>query len=73
MKQLNFYLDDLLANGALTYRAEERRYFTTERGRAFARAFDQYRDTVELLRKQETTLAQYFTTTVRRALASPLA
>jgi predicted transcriptional regulator len=63
LKQLNLYLGDLITNGALEFRATEKRYFTTERGRAFVKAFDHYRETVNLLDKQEAALAEFFPTT----------
>ena len=62
LKQLNSYLEELLMNGALEFRVQEKRYFTTEKGRAFARAFDHYRETIDQLGKQEVALAQFFPT-----------
>ena len=69
LKQLNLYLQDLMTHGALEFRAAEKRYFTTERGRAFVKAFDTYRETVNLLGKQEAALAEFFPTTLKRTLA----
>ncbi len=60
LKQLNYYLDELLSHGAIEFRRDEKRYFTTEKGRAFARAFDHYRETVNLLNKEESALAAFF-------------
>jgi hypothetical protein len=57
-----------MSHGALEFRAPEKRYFTTERGRAFVRAFDHYRETVNLLGKQEAALAEFFPTTAKRTL-----
>jgi predicted transcriptional regulator len=66
LKQLNLYLGDLMTHGALEFRAQEKRYFTTERGRAFVKAFDHYRETVNLLGKQEAALAEFFPTTATK-------
>jgi len=68
LKQLNLYLGELTANGALEFRQLEKRYYTTEKGRAFVRAFDHYRETVNMLNKQEAVLAQFFPTQVKRSL-----
>jgi predicted transcriptional regulator len=70
LKQLNLYLNELISNGALEFRAAEKRYYTTEKGRTFLRAFDHYRETVNLLDKQEAALAQFFPTSPKRVLAS---
>ena len=70
LKQLNLYLGDLITHGALEYRPEEKRYFTTERGRAFVKAFDHYRETVNLLGKQEAALAEFFPTTAKRTIVA---
>ena len=60
LKQLNFYLEELLGHGALEFRAPEKRYVTTEKGKAYARAVDHYRETMNLLNKQEVALAEFF-------------
>ena len=70
LKQLNLYLDELIAHGALEFKPLERRYFTTDKGRAFVRAFDRYRETVSMLNKEEAALAQFFPTTVKRTLVA---
>jgi predicted transcriptional regulator len=74
LKQLNHYLGELLGNGALEFRPQKKEYFITEKGRTFARAVDNYRETVALLNKQEATLAQFFPTTVtssKKRLVAP--
>jgi len=71
LKQLNHYLGELLASGALEFRPQRKEYFITEKGKAFARAVDSYRETISLLNKQEAALAQFFPTTARRPLVSP--
>ncbi len=70
LKQLNFYLNELLSNGAIEFRLQEKRYFTTEKGKAFVKAFDYYRETVNLLNKQEAALAQFFPTPPKRTVAA---
>lgn len=70
LKQLNTYLQELLMNGALEFKLQEKRYFTTEKGRSFARAFDHYRETIDQLGKQEVALAQFFPTTVKRTIVA---
>jgi len=60
LKQLNLYLGELLANGALEFKSAERLYYTTEKGRSFAKAFDHYREAVNQLNKEEMALAQFF-------------
>ena len=70
LKQLNLYLGELLSNGALEFRAIEKRYFTTKKGRAFIRAYDHYRETVSALNKQEAALAQFFPGPMKRPLVT---
>jgi len=74
LKQLNHYLGELLSNGALEFRPQKKEYFITEKGRTFARAVDNYRETVALLNKQEATLAQFFpvtSTSSKKRLVAP--
>ena len=68
LKQLNLYLGELITSGALEFRALEKRYFTTERGKAFVRAFDHYRETVNALNKEAAALAQFFPTTMKKPI-----
>ena len=70
LKQLNLYLGELTANGALEFIQAEKRYLTTEKGKAFVKAFDHYRETVSLLNKQEAALAQFFPNEVKRQVAA---
>jgi len=70
LKQLNLYLGELLSYGALEFKPDEKRYFTTERGRGFIRAFDHYRETIDMLCKEETALAQFFPNSAKGMLAS---
>ena len=70
LKQLNLYLGELTANGALNFEQAQKRYYTTERGRAFIRAFETYRETVNLLNKQEDALAQFFPNGMKRPIVA---
>ena len=70
LKQLNLYLGELLTNGALEFRPQIKTYFTTEKGKNFARAVDHYRETMALLNRQEAAIAQFFPTTSKRVLAA---
>ena len=70
LKQLNLYLAELTSSGALNFDLAQKRYFTTERGRAYIRAFDTYRETVSLLNKQEDALAQFFPNGLRRPIVA---
>jgi predicted transcriptional regulator len=70
-KQLNLYLGELMAHGALEFKPLERRYFITNKGRAFVSAFGQYRETVNMLDKAEAALAQFFSTTMSQPLVAP--
>jgi predicted transcriptional regulator len=69
LKQLNHYLGELLTSGALEFKPQKKLYLITERGKMFARAVENYRETVALLNKQEAALAQFFPTNERRPLA----
>jgi hypothetical protein len=46
------------------------RWRGTEKGRAFLRVYDHYREMVNLLDKEEEALAQFFPTTVKRTHAA---
>ena len=67
LKQLNLYLGELLANGALEFRQQEKKYYTTEKGRGFARAYDHYRETLNTLDKEVSALAQFFPNSMKRS------
>jgi predicted transcriptional regulator len=70
LKQLNLYLGDLISRGALEFKPVERKYFTTDRGRGFVRAFDHYRETVNMLNNEEAALAEFFPTSAKKIFAS---
>ena len=70
LKQLNAYLTELMSSGALEFKVNEKRYYTTEKGRAFAKAFDHYREAVNQLNKEEIALAEFFPTTQKQRLAA---
>ena len=71
LKQLNLYLEELMAHWALEFRPLEKRYFITERGRAFMSTFGQFRETVKMLSKEKAALAQFFSATTSRQLPVP--
>ena len=70
LKQLNLYLGELLSHGALEFKPLEKKYVTTEKGRAFARAYDHYREAVNSLYKEEAALAQFFPSSMKRPIAA---
>ncbi len=53
LSQLNAYLSVLVDRGLLEYERESRRYRATERGRQYAKAFERYSETRDLLIEQE--------------------
>jgi len=65
LKQLNLYLGELLAHGALEFKPLERGYFITNKGRAFVNAFDHYRELAKILNQDEEALTQFFHTASR--------
>ena len=71
LRQLNLYLEELVAHETLEFKPLERKYFITNKGRAFVTAFDHYRETVNALDKQEMALAQFFTTEMGRPVVAP--
>jgi len=60
LKQLNFYMNELTSSGALEFRGLEKKYYATVKGRTFLRAYDHYRELVNLLNKQENILTEFF-------------
>lgn len=61
LKQLNTYLDRLASNQMVTFQTAGRIYQATERGKAFVRAFEHYKETTELLRAQQAAIGGFFT------------
>jgi len=70
LKQLNLYLGELVTHGALEYKPLEKRYFVTNKGRAFMGAFGRYRETVNTLSKAEAELAQFFSPTANEKVVA---
>jgi predicted transcriptional regulator len=70
VSQLNLYLEELMSHGALEFEPLGRKYSTTDRGRSFVRAFNQYKETIDALYKDELTLAQFFPNSVKSKLQS---
>ena len=60
LKQLNLYLGELINKGTIEYSPLDKRYFITNKGRAFVSAFGKYRETVKMLEKAENELTQFF-------------
>ena len=59
LKQLNLYLAELASNGLLNHVPDGKYYLTTEKGRAYVRAFEHYKESVDLLSAQEGALVQF--------------
>jgi predicted transcriptional regulator len=62
LKQLNLYLRGLETSELLGYQAAGKLYFTTEKGRTFAKAFEHFRETRDLLKEQEEALSRLLAT-----------
>jgi len=71
LKQLNLYLEDLVMNELLGYQPAGRYYQTTERGRAFTRMFENYKETKDLLNEQEKALGRFLTSRAKKSFALP--
>ena len=71
LRQLNLYLGELMNHGALEFKPLEKRYFTTQRGRAFMSAFGQYRETVETLDTAKAAVAHFFSSSMSTPLVAP--
>ena len=72
LKQLNQYLEDLVLNELLGYQPAGRYYQTTERGRAYARMFENYKETRDLLSEQEKALGRFLTPKAKKSFAVPV-
>ena len=59
LKQLNQRLGILNECSLVSYISAEHRYVTTERGRAFTKAYERRNEIAELLAQQEKELARY--------------
>ena|GEM_PF-396071 len=68
LKQLNQYIEELVLNELLGYQPEGRYYQTTERGRAFARMFENYKETRDLLSEQEKALGRFLTSKAKKSV-----
>jgi len=69
LKQLNLYLEGLASSELLGFQPAGKFYFTTEKGRTFARAYEHFRETKDLLREQEEALARLITTKAKKPAA----
>jgi len=72
LKQLNQYLEELVLNELLGYQPAGRYYQTTERGRAYARMFENYKETRDLLSEQEKALSRFLTPKAKKSFAVPV-
>ena len=72
LKQLNQYLEELVLNELLGYQPAGRFYQTTERGRAYARMFENYKETRDLLSEQEKALSRFLTPKAKKSFAVPV-
>ena len=60
LRQLNEYLAQLTLC-ELIYQQAERQYTTTEKGRAYAKIFESYKETTDLLTEQRKALTRFLT------------
>lgn len=72
LKQLNQYLEELVLNELLGFQPNGRYYQTTERGRAYERMFENYRETRDLLSEQEKALSRFLTPKAKKSFAVPV-
>lgn len=72
LKQLNQYIEELVLNELLGYQPAGRYYQTTERGRAYARMFENYKETRDLLSEQEKALGRFLTSRAKKSFAVPV-
>ena len=68
MKQLNLHLDELAHNELISYQSVGRYFTTTESGRAFAKMFENYLETRDLLSEQEKALERFLTARAKKPL-----
>ncbi len=69
LKQLNLYLTELASHDLITYIPDGKYYVATERGRSYARAFEHYKETVDLLHAQEGEIKQFLTARTKPVVA----
>jgi len=72
LKQLNLYIEELVLNELLGYQPNGRYYQTTERGRAYNRMYENYKETRDLLSEQEKALARFLTSRAKKSFAVPV-
>ena len=68
MKQLNLHLEELVLNDLISYQPTGRYFTTTERGKAFTKMFENYRETSDLLTEQERALERFLTSRSKKPL-----
>ena len=71
LRQLNEYLEQLTQCELILFQQTERHYNTTEKGRAYAKMFENYRETADLLTEQKKALARFLTPKVKKPVLVP--
>jgi predicted transcriptional regulator len=71
LKQLNEYLQELTLCELISYHESGRFYVSTEKGRAYVRMFENYRETADLLAEQDKTLARFLTPKAKKPVLVP--
>jgi len=72
LKQLNQYIEELILNELLSFQPAGRYYKTIERGRAYARMFENYKETRERLSEQEKALSRFLTPKAKKSFSVPV-
>lgn len=70
LKQLNKYLDDLVLMEMIGYHPSGKCFATTDRGRTFARMFENYKETADLLGEQKKALERFLMSRAKKPLAA---
>ena len=71
VRQLNEYLEQLTLCELVCYPQAERHYATTEKGRAYTKMFENYKETADLLTEQKKALARFLTPKVKKPVLVP--
>jgi predicted transcriptional regulator len=71
VRQLNEYLEQLTLCELVCYPQAERHYATTEKGRAYTKMFENYKETADLLTERRKALAHFFAPNVDKPMLVP--
>jgi predicted transcriptional regulator len=71
LTQLNEYLAQLTLCELIYHQQAERQYATTEKGREYAKMFENYKETADLLTEQEQALAHLLAPNVEKPILVP--